>query len=569
MTWPQIRLSDDQIDELAVRRPAPGTLELLGQGQVALRNLLLRAVLDESAGQAPEAADLLARAHKTVPHRVAEVIYRPLATASATRAIRELAAGGSAAAYLSGTAAAAAIRAGVRFALDVPSPGGRLFLPAVGLAHDLHCETATVRGDGSGFTVGCPHPRVAGAPGPHWRPRRSIMVDDGSSWSIGLDDQDPDRDCLDRHPAPSLAPGPAEALRGVLRGGWQLMSAEHPRYARIARALLRSVVPLADRDDPASSSSRLAVGCVALTPAVPPATASLLIMHETQHNVLDAMLDLIDLVDRESRELHHAPWRLDPRPVRSLLQGAYAHAAVTDYWWIRWQRSRLAADGFEFARWREATTAATATLRRSAELTPAGRRFVDGMWQATAEWRQADLPRSLSVAACEAGAADAVRWRARNRRPDPALIRALHDAFRQGLECPALPVSDVLAADASPARPTRVADVIRGRVIGDPPPAAGDGGPDDYRRRVGDDPSDDDAWAGLAHHADGPAAAALTERPELVRALLLACRDDGHETPAPEDIAEWLVGGRIHGGRSHDDTIDSSQYDRLVQRNDP
>lgn len=62
---------------------------------------------------------------------------------------------------------------------------------------------------------------------------------------------------------------------------------------------------------------------------------ALLLIQEFQHVKLGAVLDLYDLFDPADDRLLHAPWRDDPRPLEGLLQGTYAHLAVTDFWHAR------------------------------------------------------------------------------------------------------------------------------------------------------------------------------------------------------------------------------------------
>ncbi|MFC6612387.1 HEXXH motif-containing putative peptide modification protein [Amorphoplanes digitatis] len=264
-----------------------------------------------------------------------------------------------------------------------------------------------------------------------------------------------------------------------------------------------------------------------------------------------------------ARELHHAPWRLDPRPVRSLLQGVHAHAAVTDYWAVRWRHDGSPGSGFEFAFWREVTTAAIGTLRRSAELTPAGRRLVRGMWRATEDWWRADPSPELAAAARQVTTADAVRWRLRNRGTAPDLPESLKDSLLRGERCPVLPPPIVQQADPEPARHTRIGAAVRRSALRGAPSEDGDE-LDTWRATVAADPDDEEAWAALAHQLTlrgrGPAATALIERPEIVRAVLLAGRADPAATEHrdPVRIAAWVAEGDDQVG----DTPDSAQYYR-------
>ena len=111
-------------------------------------------------------------------------------------------------------------------------------------------------------------------------------------------------------------------------------------------------------------------------------TLALLLIHEFQHVKLGAVLDLYDLYDPTDGRLFHAPWREDPRPLEGLLQGTYAHLAVTDFWRVRQEvTSGAAADvaGQRFAYWRAHTCDAIETLVSSGSLTPLGEQFVDEM----------------------------------------------------------------------------------------------------------------------------------------------------------------------------------------------
>jgi uncharacterized protein len=105
-------------------------------------------------------------------------------------------------------------------------------------------------------------------------------------------------------------------------------------------------------------------------------------MHEFQHVKLGAILDEYDLCDPADRRLFHAPWRTDERPIEGLLQGTYAHLAVTDYWRQRQSATSgmAAAEASEqFDRWHAHTRNAINTLAKSGSLTPLGEMFVEQM----------------------------------------------------------------------------------------------------------------------------------------------------------------------------------------------
>jgi HEXXH motif-containing protein len=184
------------------------------------------------------------------------------------------------------------------------------------------------------------------------------------------------------------------------------------------------VVPLATPEDPeepvdraVSAASRLAHGCVAFSDPADAATLALLLVHEVRHMTLGAALDLADLYEGGGRPRHHAPWRLDPRPVGALLQGAYAHIGVTEFWSAHRTRAtgaeRSTAD-LQFAYWREVTTRAVRTLAESGELTPLGVRFVDGLVTVTREWWEEMVGAGLAAQARDRADAEAITWRVMN-----------------------------------------------------------------------------------------------------------------------------------------------------------
>jgi HEXXH motif-containing protein len=542
-------LSDRQIDEIGSGRPGPGTLRVLAAGQRSRRLLLLTALGRRlagdplAAGRIAEARAILSRAAAAHPGAVERIVTRPLAAAWAVTGLDQLRRAGDAdvpaiAARLSGEhlalAAAAAVRSGTTVTVTVPTPAGELWLPGIGLLRGLHCPETTIGTGPDGFTAGCPH-RVHTPAGTH----RRLAIDPGEGWEIDLDDEDPSRNCFGYPPAPRLDDAAAAAFTQLLRDAWRLLLRDHTEQARIVRAHLRSIVPvLPDRAEALaqSSTSNLATGAMALTLDMSPDTAAELLVHETRHGLLVATGDLVALCAEAGEGLHHAPWRLDPRPVSALLQGAYAHSAVTEHWQRRraLDEKRDEAD-FQFAYWREVTTAAIATLGGSDELTPAGARLVDRMASVSAGWWDDPVPDQLGRKVRRFVEADAVHWRLLNQHLPDGVADGLAAAFRAGRACPPLPDPEVHPAPRAALRHSRAAVALL-----DPAHDANrDAGRRSWRERLAD--ADDlEAWVGLATVAEGPAAAALTRRPEVVRAVVT--RIAGAD---PEDVAVW-VGRSVH-----------------------
>ncbi len=207
--------------------------------------------------------------------------------------------------------------------------------------------------------------------------------------SVTLEDTDPYRDCHQWAAAPRLADPEFAGWQRGFREAWAQTQREHSAYAPGLAAGLHAITPLsaapAGRD--VSATARQAFGAVAAALPGDHSTLALLLIHEFQHVKLGAVLDLYDLYDAADTRLYHAPWRDDPRPLEGLLQGTYAHIAVTDFWRARRSTTAgLAAEAAEarFAHWRDQTADAIESLAASGSLTPLGQQFIDGMRESIA-----------------------------------------------------------------------------------------------------------------------------------------------------------------------------------------
>ena len=535
MTGPELGLSGPQLDEIASGRPGTATLDLLRTGQAALRRVLLLAVRRHAGDPGAAAFELLGRAAAAAREPVEEIVTRPFAHDWARRALTGDPA--AAAARLHALAVAAAVRAGLDLDTTVPAGDAELFLPGAGLLDRLHCATVTVRRGGGGLAFGCPHP---GVPAPRWQPARTVTIDDG--WTIGWEDQDPLRAGLGE--PGTLAPATLRAAASRLRRAWAVIRRHHPGYASVVRALLRTVAPLAgDGSVATSSSSPLAVGCVGMDLAVAPRMAANLLIHEAQHNLLAAAGDLTPLVTGPPRESYRAPWKATPRPVPALLQGVFAHASVIDYWDTAWRADPDDREArWQFAYLREVTTPAIEALRSSAELTTAGRRLVDGLLARAAQWAVRPVPEETARLARRTAHAEAVRWRLGNLRVPAGEAERLADAYARKLCCPGLPAP--VLGSPGPAPGGAVIARLHAAGLGrEPADAAGD--PAGARQAVRRQPADAAGWLELAAAEPVPA---LVERPELMRAVLVALHARGPaDPPPPEDLAAWLAAGQPVG----------------------
>ena len=213
-----------------------------------------------------------------------------------------------------------------------------------------------------------------------WQPRRVLR---GAGFRVALEDTDPYRDCHQWPTAPRLTDAEADRWQREFQTAWQEIEREHPEYAPSLAAGLTVLTPLlaAPSGREVSAASRNAFGAVAIAlPAEAQALARLLI-RDFQHVKLGALLDLCDLYDLADDRLFPAPWG-EKQQMEGLLQGTYAHLAVTDFWRERQRFSDGPAAetvGQRFEQWRSYTVEATETLLGSGALTPLGTSFVQQM----------------------------------------------------------------------------------------------------------------------------------------------------------------------------------------------
>lgn len=380
----------DLIDQIGSGYGDEETISYLAGTQLAITRALLVGVSDQLAGHpyASEGWQLLAEVDRRSPEATGTVLSHPYVRVWAVGCLRRPARDGADdRGYLCAVAAAAAIRAGMAAELPVPVRAGRLHLPGVGTvvlpssAADA-AEVADVVIATDGFSV-----RYGGTtiivdltdqrPQPFWQAARTLAAQE---LGVLLEDGDPYRDCHKWQPTGWLAPAEASLWQRSLAEAWNVIEAEAPAQIPGLRAGLRAIVPL--QSDPAgllrASTARHAFGSVAAAAAAPE-TLAIMIVHEFQHGKLGALLDLCDLFDPASPVKLQVGWRPDLRPIEGVLQGTYAHLAVTRMW-----RTRAAVRGpgreqaeAAFRQYYDWTEAAVGALRTSEALSPAGERFVD------------------------------------------------------------------------------------------------------------------------------------------------------------------------------------------------
>jgi uncharacterized protein len=420
-------VTDAHFGSLAAGYGDTGAVAALADGQLSRRKLLLRALAYEAAEHVPEASRgpgfetgcaLLAEIEHEAPEVLTGpggVLRHPYLGVWAMRCLRALTrlradekAPERVAAeldYVAAAAAVAAARAGRAAEVEVTALDGTVVLPTLGRALVSVADgRVLVRAAGGEVAVR----RDGRDPVLRWDATTVLRV----SGPVRLEDTDPYRDAYGRPVAGRLSAGEADQWRRTFEAAWELIDREHPAHLPGLAAGLTALTPLAQPASGAgaSATSRHAFGAVSAALPSTAARLALLLVHELQHLKLGALLDLVPLLDGSDTRLYYAPWRPDPRPLPALLQGAYAHLAVTDFWRVH-RHSHLHRDGAdaeaataEFARRRAQTAEVVDVLLASPTLTDAGRRFAQGMAATLAPWLAEPVPRAAVDAAERAAA---------------------------------------------------------------------------------------------------------------------------------------------------------------------
>lgn len=396
-TTPHHTLTDAHFTELASGFGGAAAVTELADLQASIARRLLAAAADRlamSASPARVAWNVLTELDHTHPKTLADVLAHPYFRTWAVRVlsgdIRD-----EDPHYLSALAMTAAVQAGAEHELTLHVPEGTVHLPALGMLHvtgpGSFIPMATTATPGR-ILVGTGADRHAitlgddSVPGV-WEPIRTLR---SGGVVLRLDDIDPERDCQGP-PTGRLSLGEIARWRTYFGVAWQLILEDFPAYAPGLAAGLSTITPLrpAAGGHEISATARQAPGAVAAALPAAPDLLALLLLHEFQHVKMGAALDAYDLYDESDHRRFYAPWREDPRPFEGLLQGTYAHIAVTDFW--RTRRLRLTGPQAEaaethFARWRLHTAEAIEVLAESGSLTPLGDRFVEGMRATVTPW---------------------------------------------------------------------------------------------------------------------------------------------------------------------------------------
>ncbi|MEU5848658.1 HEXXH motif domain-containing protein [Saccharopolyspora shandongensis] len=586
------RLPHFVFEEICAGAVGEESAALLGSGEFSRRRLLLRALMD-FAGTAddplsePEHAwQLLEESEARAPDVVRQILMYPSVGVWVRRVLRSgrarhanAAAGRSELGYLNLMAASAAIRSGIPCRIRVPVAHGSIVLPTLGrirLSTRFPLATADLHNTSRGVEVEAMSGRLSVAlPGPSddsdFAPVREHTTSArGMDLAVRIDDSDPYREFSGPRPPRALDQAECSEWRKLLDEAWEVLTRSHPGNARELSACLSTIVPVGSGSGMVSASSSAAFGSIALSAKQSAVELAETLVHELQHSKLNALINLVDLVEDTAGGDCYAPWREDPRPIGGMLHGIYAFVAVVEFW--RVQRDLLGdADvrraHFWFAHHRHQVRRALDALRGGGGLTELGQELVSAVADRLAACEQEPVPGEVSDIVAKLADDHYAVWRLRHAYPAPWTVAALAAAWLGGRSARDVARADSIRPyrrrDGAGARgyllkakaldPDRFAALVH-RPAGLPGRTAG---PDlaccagDYEKStpgylsaIQADPDDGAAWVGLGISLRGQGshapATALLEIPEVVVAVHRRVRALGGPPPSALALAEWI-----------------------------
>ena len=561
---------------------------------------LLRRMAQQPAALGPlcpvhEVADVLVAAEEAAPDAFRRLLLDPGVGSGLAYALRRLRGGASSAVPLwvdlgvvHALALVAAARAGVDWSARLPVRDGTIMIHTMGMARfpgtaeptvEARAESGRIRfSDGRHELLAPADPSDVDpvGDGPGWWALRTVQVGDDLRLRVRIDDLDWLRDLADPVPPARLDEAAFERWRRLIDDAWQLLCRDYRAEAEAMVDGVTQIVPLKHLPghETRSASNGEAFGSVMLDEPPDAVTTAVSLIHEYKHIQLGALLHMIPLTGPDDGSLYYAPWRDDPRPLPGLVQGIYAFFGIAAFWRIR--RDKVAGKdrdlaAFEYAFARRQTQESVQIALTAPGLTPEGRKLFQALSDRVEEWAREPVDdRRIDRLAHLTAIIHRVGWRLRHCRPDGEDVAALAKRLlhREGpgvtgvLPAAIHPHPDLLWRQRIPAVARRQAaaggDVTAARdtlaraenalvahdaraaldaFVGalDELEAGRPGVPDDEAR----------AWAGiaasLATEGDTPAAAVLTRRPDLVRAIYAEAAAHRAAIGTPVEIAAWLA----------------------------
>ena len=451
-------LPDAAFRALAEGAGRPATIRLLRDAQLSKHLMLLHAIADAAGAPDASAAGpaafraghaLLAELQATAAGGADWLLGLPHLGSWAHDCLIHVEQGSAADfAYFACLAAAAAVRGGIPFELDVPVRDGRVLLPGLGfirIVEDspwirLCCDGEQVTA-GAHFQAGrqylVPDDGSSG-PVPQWSGTPLIRaVTDGLVWQVLLETED---SYLDRYTLPMAAGLPAEDVqhwRQRAQSAWQVLVRHHRWAAEPLPDVVSVIVPLTPHNetDLVSVTTPAAFGAIATSWPPDPVTMAETLVHESQHVKLCGLLDMVSLLTPGGEKVY-APWRQDPRPAGGLLQGVYAHLGIARFWNAQ-RHAETDPDDIlraqvHFARWRSMIDQAAQTLLRTDCLTPAGVRFVTLLRAQGQQLETEPLPAEAQEISRQAALDHLLTWQLRHVVIDTADVASVAAARRRG-----------------------------------------------------------------------------------------------------------------------------------------
>jgi len=348
--------------------------------------------------------------------------------------------------YLAVVGAAAAVRLGIPFEMEVPVRDGRVPLPGLGCLEAvgqgewvrLSCDAerlivggcidvpcaALVPDDGSGEAV------------PHWRGTLlARAVADGQAWEVLLETADR---YLDRYTLPMLTVMSAAEVtnwRRLIQSAWELLVRHHEWAAGPIAEGVPVIVPLVPRSDLDSATSPAAFGSIATSLPPSPVIMAETLVHEFQHIKLCALMDMLPLIEPGGGR-GYAPWRDDPRPMGGILQGVYAFTGIVRFWdvqrHVETEPDAVLRASVLCERWRLAVELAVGPLLDQGLLTPDGVRFVSLLREQGRHIQHGRVPAEAAEIAREVALDNWLTWQLTHTALDASAVAALAAAYRQG-----------------------------------------------------------------------------------------------------------------------------------------
>lgn len=577
-------LSPEVFGEICGDAASSATIQVLADSELSRRLLQLRAVLELSGRSGESFVDLRAawrlieRAEQRSAEEVRTVLMTPAVGVWLRHVLHAAQRGGTRTAppdlgYAHLVAASAALRTGVPFQLPVPVSHGCVVLPSLGWVRvrmSFPVALAELRSVPGGAELRVMRRSLdipLCADSPHFtRVRPHAASSPLGELSLVLDDHDPYREFDGSRPPRPLGEAERAEWAKLIDAAWADLSELHPERARELAACINTISPLDPSSGTIGASSRGAFGAVAMSPAASPDALAEVLIHELQHNKLNALMNLVDLA-ADDGTLFHAPWRADPRPLPGLLHGVYSFAAVVEFW----QRQRHARAGterrqadFHFSHHREQLRRAMTSIDAAAGLTALGRGVVRAVGRRLAACEDVAVPTEIAGVTAMLCDEQQLSWRIRNVRPDEDVVRAATEAWSRR-EDPATARGGTVVAGTRWAGISARTGLLRLRVLdpegfahraSKPGPGTNDadvalvgGDPEralpGYARAAEADGGDHDPWVGiaLAMREAGRLAdeSPLLTRPEIAVEVYRRVAALGGAPPSAIGFADWFA----------------------------